>query len=311
VPIIARALRRYEESLVDLPSLKALSTNREAGDLIGQRKPRCTFLMFGQVARPHCGGQLQQLEAVDSQVQEILEPLDSIGFDVSVILATNSCGGEWNLSLRTAYARFLSSVTLDDCSSSKDHRCLLRRALGLWDALQRGDRAGDHDIVVLTRPDMLWRHGRGSGLVVAMAHLASNGQFAWPFRCEDAAWNRWKCVADTIVALPAARLAAYRKSCLGMLSCHPDGRDDGIIKMFDDPGGRRVGYDISGGYSGHGCYRCMEQAITRATSGGNITSSSLAGTNLGFALEESLIVNPRASDGGASRFYSFVGSQSS
>ena len=247
---------------VGLAAVEALAHWSLGGDE-RREKPKITVLIYGQTARPNCGNLGKQMEAIKSQRRELFRPLEEKGFTVKAILATNSCppvgDKHWHMQLREAYGEHLTDLTLDTCNGAKDRRCLLHRALQMWDDQQNETGVGSQDLVLMTRPDIMWL-SRGPELVVALAHLASNGHFVWPFKCEGNAWNHWQCVADTAVALPAPKLAAYRKFCLGMVSCHPDSRGDGSWRTFDDPRAHG-GYGVGGGYSGHGCYRCMTKAI--------------------------------------------------
>jgi len=227
-----------------------------------KRHSRITVILYGQTARPNCVNKAKQFEAIRSQRRELFTPLQAKGFEVEALLATNACGEGWAGELRRAYGDYLTDLALDNCKGAKDQRCLLHRALQLWDRQRRDGDTGprSRDLVLLTRPDMLW-FSRGPELVVALVHLASQKKFVWPFKCEDDAWDHWKCVADTAVALPARMLAAYRHVCLGRVSCHPDARGDGQKLFFDNERSHAKGYGVGGGYSGHGCYRCMLGAI--------------------------------------------------
>jgi len=51
--------------------------------------------------------------------------------------------------------------------------------------------------------------------------------FAWPHRCESSAWTQWRCVADTLVAIPGNFFRAYFAQCLGKVGCHADAYGDG------------------------------------------------------------------------------------
>jgi hypothetical protein len=94
-----------------------------------------------------------------------------------------------------------------------------------------------------------------------LVQVSKPNSMLWPFKCEDMAWNKWKCAADTMVSLPARALPLYRSECLGRLSCHPDANmsgNFGPIPSFDHNEG---GVHIGAGFSGHGCFRCASQAL--------------------------------------------------
>jgi hypothetical protein len=245
-------------------------------------RARVTILMHGQTARPHCGNKARQWEAVESQHKGLFEPLASRGFDVNLLLATNHCGSEttasggvsWESQLREHYGPVMTDVLLDNCHDARERRCLIHRVLLLWDRQLKEDAGGlsspgglggsrrvhIHDRVLFTRPDMLYK-ARGREMVLAMV-AGSPNRITWPFKCEDDAWKSWRCVADTLVALPAAALAAYRGACLGHVGCHPEAHQGGGAQhmlRFDHGGGGHV----AGGYSGHACYRCAELAVMR------------------------------------------------
>lgn len=102
--------------------------------------------------------------------------------------------------------------------------------------------------------------------------VANRDQLTWPFRCEPAAWASWQCVCDIAVSIPAKLFSAFRTSCLGYSACHPDALEQGgglVPKRFDRAGGypQDRGYAIGGGYSGHGCYRCVMQHTERIAKG--------------------------------------------
>jgi hypothetical protein len=97
--------------------------------------------------------------------------------------------------------------------------------------------------------------------VLCQAQVSRPGRLTWPFTCEKKAWQEWKCVADSLVAVPAPALPHFRTSCLGHSSCHPDASLSGNsspIPRFDSNSG---GASIGAGFSGHGCFRCALQAF--------------------------------------------------
>jgi len=124
--------------------------------------------------------------------------------------------------------------------------------------------------------------------------ISKPNSMLWPFKCEDLAWNKWKCAADTMVSLPARVLAEYRSKCLGRLSCHPEANlsgNSGPIPHFDDNEG---GMHIGAGFSGRGCFRCASQA--------------LRGLKLRFGFADSTLQlrsNPRE-PAGFNRWYTFA-----
>ena len=245
--------------------------------------------MQGQMARPHCSNKARQWDAVKSQHNSLFKPLKNRGFDVDLLLATNrcdcsvksKCGKEpsWESLIRTHYSPVLKGLYLDNCNSEVDKRCLMHRVLLLWDQQMRDTAGGFRDYgmspegselfnsldwILFTRPDIVFK-ARGAELVLGMIPVGmvpgSDKRIMWPFKCEPDAWNKWQCVADTLVALPAVSLEAYRSTCLGYLACRPDAqqREKLNILRFDNGGGAHIG----GGYSGHACYRCVKLANAR------------------------------------------------
>jgi hypothetical protein len=253
-------------------------TNEEGPLSLPGHRARVTILVHGQTARPHCSNKPRQLEAIQSQHKSLFGPLKSRGFEVNLLLATNRCsaseatggGGvmSWESQLRKHYGPILTGLLLDNCDGARDKRCLINRVLLLWDRQLKERTEGsfigsqliyEHDRVLFTRPDMLFK-SRGSEMILAMV-AGSQNNMTWSFKCEDGAWKSWQCVADTLVSLPALSLAAYRSSCLGHMACHPEAHQGGGPHMlrFDNGGGGH----ISKGYHGHGCYRCVKQATMR------------------------------------------------
>jgi hypothetical protein len=254
------------------------ATNDEGSFSLPGHRARVTILMHGQTARPHCSNRPRQWDAIQSQHKSLFDPLKGRGFEVNLLLATNRCsaseatggGGvmSWESQLRKHYGPILTDLLLDNCDGARDNRCLIHRVLLLWDrqlkervdgSSKGGQAIYEHDRVLFTRPDMLYK-ARGSEMVLAMV-AGSHNKMTWPFKCEDEAWKSWQCVADTLVTLPALSLAAYRSACLGHLACHPEAHQGGGPHMlrFDHSGGGH----IAKGYQGHACYRCVKLATMR------------------------------------------------
>jgi hypothetical protein len=108
-----------------------------------------------------------------------------------------------------------------------EKRCLIKRALEMLDARNSDERnrypLARGDVALFTRPDLLFTE-MGGNLVADLANLASAGTLAFPFPCELPAWKQWQCAADTVLAAPAAALSAFRRDCVGRISCWPEAR---------------------------------------------------------------------------------------
>ena len=96
----------------------------------------------------------------------------------------------------------------------------------MWDAYARVNPPVPGDMVMLTRPDLIWDPRQGPGFARASAGAAAllpgaegsaGSRMVWPFRCENHAWVAWKCTADTLVTLPGMSLATFYDQCVGMV----------------------------------------------------------------------------------------------
>jgi hypothetical protein len=285
-----------------------------------------TIIMHGQSARPRCSDRAAQISAFANQRNRLVRPLHARGLGVRVLVATNDCPDDpalnhpkWRDTVVAGYRSGLANVTFDSCAKDPSRRCLLRRALELWDAVAaRYPAEVATGVVLLTRPDLDWLV-QGPELALALVGIAlRQGKMAWPYRCEAAAFDGWGCVVDTAVALPARLLAPYRQECLGRVSCHPEagaappqvsptaaagnsGGDGGsgaapprIFAPYNH------GYDVANGYSGHGCARCV--GLAAATRG-----SGLEGVGVAFAWEEARLDGNTRRAAGRNPFYAILG----
>jgi len=204
----------------------------------------------------------------------------------------DGCGPAWATALRHAYGHFLGRLVLDDCDDYPAKRCLLRRVLDLWDeatnamaateatAVAAGPAAGPAaklavkaaaaealakrpayrpgDVVLLGRPDLAFKAPRGSALSLAL--VADRDALAWAHKCEDFAWERFRCVADALVSVPAPAFRGFRSACLGTRTCHPDAGAEPLPRgRTPNPLPERA-FNGSSAFlvadSGHGCLAC-------------------------------------------------------
>ena len=225
------------------------------------RKPRVTILMHGQMARPRCGDKAGQWATAEAQHRSLFTPLTQRGFDVHLLVATNHCDNlksssssnelSWESLIRRHYSPVLKGLFLDNCDSELDKRCLIHRVLLLWDR-QRSEKENKHDWVLFARPDIVFKD-RGAELILRMFPESEN-RIMWPYKCEPVAWRNWRCVVDTLMAIPAGSFSAYRSTCLGYEACYPESHQKTKLNILR--------FDKGGGYlySGHACYRCVELA---------------------------------------------------
>ena len=139
-------------------------------------------------------------------------------------------------------------------------------ALGIKD-----EAARNPDFVFMTRPDLSWKP-QAQKLIMGMVnqtqtHRWLNGaHMMWPFMCQIEAWSKWSCVSDTIVAMPTFALSIFREYCFGYASCYLDATfRPRVVKMLPAFDRRSQGMATRDplSYSGHGCFRCMQQHLTR------------------------------------------------
>jgi len=259
-----------------------------ASDRSSEHQPRVTILLSGESSRPRCTNRDAQIRGViPTQRREMVEPLVSKGFGVRILLATNDCGRGYGEELRAAYGTELVGLTLDNCKGAPNQRCLVNRAMRLWGTNGGGVRPGHRDLVLFSRPDMLFRR-QGHELVNSMASYAD--RITWPFKCERDAWQGWQCAADTAVMIPAAAMKQYQDKCLGTLGCHPEARGDGKRLNFKNGGFACNMKNIKEGNHGHCCYRCV--------------LNNMRDLHPGFALQVELRVNTRVVE---NPYYAFFG----
>jgi hypothetical protein len=136
---------------------------------------------------------------------------------------------------RNRYGGFLRRVVRDDCAKQPDGRCLLDKGLDMVEQsfVPYDWVRGTHTCVgistpilpvmpvcrppplqvLLGRPDTVWTSVRGAALVLDM--VAIPDRLTFPFPCSEPETTAWGCAADTFVAVPGSRLAAFRQSCVG------------------------------------------------------------------------------------------------
>jgi len=58
--------------------------------------------------------------------------------------------------------------------------------------------------------------GQDPGAELVSRLVADRTRLVWPTKCEHAAWDRWWCVSDVMLAVPAGQpLAELRRNCFG------------------------------------------------------------------------------------------------
>jgi hypothetical protein len=226
------------------------------------------LVLFGHSARPDCGSSAMRLhfQAVQSQKQHMIGAFEKAQYAVTLVLATNICGGAsragaWGAQLVDAYKPYLQprNLALDNCISALDGRCLLSRVLALLEALQTGGR---FDLVILSRPDLIWTSSHLLLQLVAKPH-----QITWPFRCAGVwALPQYRCVADVAVAVPGEWLQPFLDECMGALGCFPEAVGaHGLRRKFDNYANSHILKYPAPGWltsirirdnNGHHCYRC-------------------------------------------------------
>ena len=117
---------------------------------------------------------------------------------MSVLLATNDCGNDWDAGLRDAYKPYLKGIALDNCASVEaaslvGKKCLINRALALLDNHTSDKRQRrEFDMVLFMRPDL---HFKSRGYEVVSAMVADRTRLTWPHKCEFNAWKKWLCTS--------------------------------------------------------------------------------------------------------------------
>lgn len=155
-----------------------------------------------------------------------MEPLESLGRDVDVFVATAAREGcdEWFASWRAALGPRLRAYSV--ARGSRSRSVGFRRSVDLairWnadrpplDACNLTDSkppatrsfkadilARNYDTVIITRPDAVWRDPRYAASLVVNAAGRARADVVYTHRCETNVWRRWQCVSDVVIAVPA------------------------------------------------------------------------------------------------------------
>lgn len=142
---------------------------------------------------------LWQQTAIESQRRFLIERIQN----VRLYLATDSCGDDWDASVRHAYGPYLRQSTFFSNATTRVDK--YRESVRLMRADSR--RAGWPQFVILTRPDVLWHEPADP------RRLLVDDGIVWPHRCDRRAWTAFECVSDVFISASLTQFDKLTKDC--------------------------------------------------------------------------------------------------